>query len=373
MIWQTPGDAADNQAGGGRDQTTPMMGERSARQSRNPRQRKNTERRLQYAVGASWATNWLLLAIKIYAFSVSGSKAVLASMADSAVDLASQLVISVADYQIQQHSPYFPVGRSRLEALAVIGCACIMSIASLEVVQFSALDLYNGFVKGQLPDLDLSVMMYCILGFGTVLKLVLFWYCSSLKEHSDSVGVLAEDHLNDVMSNLAAMLAALITHLWHAAWWADASGAIVISLAIIWRWSSMTYEQVLKIVGHAAPEDFVSQVEQLARDHHPSLLVDVTRSYHFGARFNVEMEIVLPGDMTVAESHDIALELQHKIEARDDVERAFVHVDYQPRNLPEHKVERTLLLKHSERRASGRLWGGAGAAGARAQSPAESE
>jgi divalent metal cation (Fe/Co/Zn/Cd) transporter len=41
---------------------------------------------------------------------------------------------------------------------------------------------------------------------------------------------------------------------------------------------------------------------------------------------NVEMEIVLPGTMTVMESHDIALALQHKIESLEDVERAFVHV-----------------------------------------------
>ena len=38
------------------------------------------------------------------------------------------------------------------------------------------------------------------------------------------------------------------------------------------------------------------------------------------------MEIVLPADMTVRESHDIALALQHKIEFLVDVERAFVHV-----------------------------------------------
>ncbi len=38
------------------------------------------------------------------------------------------------------------------------------------------------------------------------------------------------------------------------------------------------------------------------------------------------MEIVLPGNMTVMESHDIALDLQHKIESLADVERAFVHV-----------------------------------------------
>jgi hypothetical protein len=38
------------------------------------------------------------------------------------------------------------------------------------------------------------------------------------------------------------------------------------------------------------------------------------------------MEIVLPGTMTVMESHDIALALQHKLEGLEEVERAFVHV-----------------------------------------------
>lgn len=55
------------------------------------------------------------------------------------------------------------------------------------------------------------------------------------------------------------------------------------------------------------------------------------------------MEIVLPGNMTVMESHDIALALQHRIEFLDDVERAFVHVDHQLRDGLEHKVERQLV------------------------------
>ncbi len=55
------------------------------------------------------------------------------------------------------------------------------------------------------------------------------------------------------------------------------------------------------------------------------------------------MEIVLPGDMSVMESHDIALALQHKIESLEDVERAFVHVDHLLRDGLEHKVERELV------------------------------
>ena len=33
------------------------------------------------------------------------------------------------------HNPDYPVGRSRLEALGVICCAAIMSMASVEVIQ----------------------------------------------------------------------------------------------------------------------------------------------------------------------------------------------------------------------------------------------
>lgn len=66
--------------------------------------------------------------------------------------------------------------------------------------------------------------------------------------------------------------------------------------------------------------------------------------------------MVLPGSMTVQESHDIALALQHKIERLDEVERAFVHVDHLGRDGLEHKVERELVLLNRvelERQSSG--------------------
>ena len=71
--------------------------------------------------------------------------------------------------------------------------------------------------------------------------------------------------------------------------------------------------QVKKIVGHVAPQAFTLRVESLAVEHHAQLVVDCTRAYHFGSRFNVELEVILPAEMTVRESHDIALELQHKV------------------------------------------------------------
>ena len=72
-------------------------------------------------------------------------------------------------------------------------------------------------------------------------------------------------------------------------------------------------EQVDKMIGKGAPADFIENLEELAKTHHADMALDNIRAYYFGQRFIVEMEVVLPSAMTVRESHDIALILQHKV------------------------------------------------------------
>jgi divalent metal cation (Fe/Co/Zn/Cd) transporter len=72
------------------------------------------------------------------------------------------------------------------------------------------------------------------------------------------------------------------------------------------------------------------------------------RAYHFGSKFLVEIEVILPAAMTVREAHDISLELQQAVERMDDVERAFVHVDYAKRDVDEHDVAAVARAKLQE-------------------------
>lgn len=240
----------------------------------------------KFAVNASWAVNWFLLGAKLYATIVSSSKAVLAALADSAVDLVSQAVLSMADRYMNKHSPDYPVGRSRLEALSVIACAFIMSMASIEVIQFSGTDLYAGFVEHHLPTLNVDINLYVILGIGIVMKFFLWLFCLKLNEtiQSDMISALAEDHLNDVISNTCAIATAAAAFHISGGWWIDPTGAIVISLVIIYRWVGIINEQVKKIVGYTAPPEFIEEVEKIALEHDSRLEVDCTRVYHFGAR-----------------------------------------------------------------------------------------
>jgi hypothetical protein len=46
--------------------------------------------------------------------------------------------------------------------------------------------------------------------------------------------------------------------------------------------------------------------------------------------------MILPRETSIADAHDIGLQLQHKIEDMDNVERCFVHIDYTARSYNEH-------------------------------------
>ena len=71
--------------------------------------------------------------------------------------------------------------------------------------------------------------------------------------------------------------------------------------------------------------------------HSPLIVsLDTVRAWHSGPRIIVEVDVVMDRNMTLQETHDIAEELQMKLESLPDVERAYVHVDYETDHAPEH-------------------------------------
>jgi len=290
----------------------------------------------------SWFVNILLLASKIWAYVVSSSQAVLASLIDSVVDLLTQVVVSLCQYLMAKSSVFYPVGRARLEAIGVLTCAGLMMFGSIEVI-LSASEVIKGAIETGTTDLTIEANMIIVMASTIVIKFFLWLYCRQVQDKSDIIKALAEDHFNDVITNVGALVAGIVASKVSKAWWLDPATAIFLSLYIIWRWSFQVADQIGKLVGKIAPDDTISEVRDICSKHHESMEVDALRVYHFGSRFNVEVEVVMPLQTTLKDSHDISLALQDKIESLEFVERCFVHVDYARRTALEHKVERELL------------------------------
>ena len=90
-------------------------------------------------------------------------------------------------------------------------------------------------------------------------------------------------------------------------------------------------------MGKTASPDYLQKLTYLCWNHHKDIRhIDTVRAYTFGSHYFVEVDIVLPSDMPLQEAHDIGEALQEKLESLPDIERAFVHLDYEYSHRPEH-------------------------------------
>ena len=77
--------------------------------------------------------------------------------------------------------------------------------------------------------------------------------------------------------------------------------------------------------------------------HSPMIrAIDTVRAYHSGPRIIVEVDVVMDPAETLKTVHDVAEELQTKIESLPNVERAYVHIDYETSHKPEHFLMKDL-------------------------------
>ncbi|TKR68283.1 hypothetical protein L596_024284 [Steinernema carpocapsae] len=278
--------------------------------------------------------NVTLMIIKAVAAYLSGSLSIISSLVDSAVDITSGLVIWLTARAIKKRDPYlYPRGRTRLEPLALILVSVIMGVASLQMIIQSIESIVRDTVD-PLIDLPTIVIMVSTI----IVKFILVLCCRRYKD-DPSIGVLAQDHRNDCVSNTVALLCAYGAHkLWL---YLDPVGAIMVSIYIAITWTFTGIEHLVMLSGKSAEPDFINRIINLCIVHDDRIdYIDTVYVYHYGTRFLVEVHIVLDRDMRLETAHDISEDLQINIESLPEVERAFVHCDYEYDHMPqdEHKV-----------------------------------
>jgi divalent metal cation (Fe/Co/Zn/Cd) transporter len=185
------------------------------------------------------------------------------------------------------------------------------------------------------PVFEIDSIVIC--GITIVTKLILFLVCRRCP--LPSTQALAQDHRNDVLSNSVAVACGIIGYrLWK---YADSIGAVLISIYIVVSWCITGWQQIKMLTGHTARPDFLKKITWMSVTHDERIThIETVRAFHFGNNFLVEVDIVLPKAMSLLEAHDIGEKLQSKLEKLEDVERAFVHLDYDIDHDPEteHKV-----------------------------------
>ncbi|KAG2679583.1 hypothetical protein I3760_11G056800 [Carya illinoinensis] len=286
------------------------------------------------AIHVSNIANVVLFAAKLYASIESRSLAVIASTMDSLLDLLSGFILWFTAHAMRKPNQYnYPIGKKRMQPVGIIVFASVMATLGLQILIESVRQLIS---KAQPErDLEKEKWMIGIMVCVTVVKFVLMVYCRRFK--NEIVRAYAQDHLFDVVTNSVGLAAAVLAI--HFYWWIDPTGAIIIALYTMNTWTRTVLENVWSLIGRTAPPEFLAKLTYLIWNHNEDIKhIDTVRAYTFGSHYFVEVDIVLPQDMLLNKAHNIGETLQEKLEQLPEVERAFVHIDFEYSHRPEHKI-----------------------------------
>ncbi|KAI9294310.1 hypothetical protein K502DRAFT_335417 [Neoconidiobolus thromboides FSU 785] len=295
--------------------------------------------KLKIAIYGSVAANVLLFLLQLYAALRTGSLSLFATMADAFMDLLSSVILLLAGKAAERKNHFkYPTGKSRLETAGIIVFSSLMSTVSIQL-------MIEGIKALSSEEAAISLDMVSILCvvFALVSKMFLYIYCIAISQYP-SAKILALDHRNDIIVNIFGLSMSILGH--RLAWWIDPIGCLLVAVIILRSWVSTALEQIDLIVGKSADPNFLQRLTYLAVTHDERIVqVDTCRAYHLGNNVFVEVDIVLHPQTPLHESHDIGETLQEKLETIPEVERAFVHLDYESTHRPEHQSHSTLGIE----------------------------
>ncbi|KAF2266097.1 hypothetical protein CC78DRAFT_567175 [Lojkania enalia] len=300
--------------------------------------------KVKFAVNASFIVNFCLFIIQLYAAISTGSLSLFATAADAFMDLVSSIVMLITSRMASRPSIYkYPVGRTRIETIGIIMFCCLMTTVAIQLIIESARTLGGGPQDAE----ELHIIPLIFVGIAIFCKGSLCIFCFFYRRYP-AVHVFFVDHRNDIAVNIFGLVMSIIGT--RIVWYVDPIGAILIGLLILVSWAANAYEHIWLLVGKSAPREYISKLIYLVVTHDSRIRkVDTCRAYHAGQNYYVEVDIVMDEEAPLKITHDVSQSLQRKLEGLADVERAYVHVDYEN----EHDVheEHKPLYGVTERRS----------------------
>jgi cation diffusion facilitator family transporter len=295
--------------------------------------------KFQIAVYGSFVANVVLSGLQLYGAISSGSLSLFTTMADAIFDPLSNVTLIVTNRAVSRVDPRrFPSGKARLETVGNITFCFIMTAVSCILIAFSARSLAVG-AEDETTSFHLPSVIAVSIAFVT--KLGLFLYCWAIKDKYSQINILWQDHRNDLLINGFGLLTSVGGS--KLKWFIDPMGAIILSLIVAFIWLRTAFAEFLLLVGVSASTEMHQLITYICVTHSPDIKgIDTVRCYHSGPRLIAEVDIVIEEGRSLRETHDVAEELERKLESLPDVERAYVHVDWEVSHKPEHGWKKDL-------------------------------
>jgi cation diffusion facilitator family transporter len=271
------------------------------------------------------AASVVLFALKILAFYLTNSVAILTDALESTVNVVTGFTglfaLRVAARPRDENHPY---GHGKAELVSASLEGILIIVAGLIIVYESLVNLQH---HHEVQSLDAGML---IVGFSAVVNYSLGVWCISVGKRNNSIGLQASGkHLQSDTWTTVGIIVGLLLLRFTGIGWIDSAVALIFALWIIVEGVSILRSTVSGIMDEsdlALVKDLIQRLNAVRRDN----WVDVhnLRTLKFGNTLHVDCHLTIPWYLQVRDGHDEAAALEQMIdEAYDHHVEIFVHLD----------------------------------------------
>ena len=278
---------------------------------------------MRRAARASVSVSLILVAIKTFAYFASHSVAMLASLADSALDLfTAGLNLFAIHEALAPADKEHRFGHGKAEPLAGLAQGAFITASAM----FLVIQAVQRLLNPQPIDNGLQALLVMLISIVMAIGLIL--YERSVVRRTGSLAISTDQthYLGDLVTNIGVVIAILLAVVlgWQAA---DPIIALFVAAVLVGS-AWLVFRKCLdQLMDHELPDSDREKIVAIVRAHPQVKNLHDLKTRAAGLYTFIQVHIELDPDMPLAEAHEVSDEVEHELCAAFDKAEVIIHQD----------------------------------------------
>ena len=289
---------------------------------------------LRLAIG-SVVIGLIVLALKGAAWWVTGSSALYSDALETVVNVVTAVVavwsLRVASRPADHDHPY---GHDKAEFFSAVVEAVLIVVAAFSILHHVWLNLKTGETLTT-PLLGMGVNLVA-----TVINAAWAWFLLGRGRQARSPALIADaKHLGTDVITSTGILIGLLLVVATKIVWLDSALAALTAVYIFWAGLGMLRHSLSGLMDAAPDDETLLRIRRTVSEHAEGALeAHDLRTRQSGRLTFLQFHLVVPGEMTVEEAHDICDRIEAALKAEMEGLVVTIHVE------PERKAKHTGVI-----------------------------
>jgi cation diffusion facilitator family transporter len=271
-----------------------------------------------------------LVAMKLAAWLASASVAMLASMADSGLDLVASLTTFYAvRFAAQPPDAEHRFGHGKAEGFASLVQAGLVFASAALIGREAVGDLVRPHPIAQ------GSWATAVMAASIVLTALLIGAQNRVLKQTSSVAVSGDraHYATDLASNAIA-LAGIGISSWLGLGWLDAAAALVIAAILLWGAIGVFREASGQLMDHELPDEVRARIVDLMTQDRRLTDVHQLRTRASGPYVHIQMHVDLDPELTLEVAHEVIVQAEKRVLEEFPSADIIIHADPRGRAEP---------------------------------------